>query len=169
MNYFKYAISIGLLLAAGSAFAQKKAVDPDLLPALPEGPPKPAAKAEVAKFRVELKGACIISLKKNEGLAADVKIKDKSKINSVCECVAREISKGANLEEMDVVASFYKGFDNKMKEEGESAGIYLHEAGKLEENCRLDSNYKVGQPEPRERQINSVEEKTETKSHKKSK
>lgn len=156
MKTLKYIISVSMIVAAGSAFAQKK-VDPDILPALPDGPPKPASKAEVAKFRIELKGACVIAFKKNEGLAPEIKLKDKSKINAACECVAREISKGANVEEMDVVASFYKGFDNKMKDEGDSGNIYLHEAGKLEENCRLDSNYKVGQPEPRERQINSVE------------
>lgn len=169
MRSLKYFISVGLLIAAGSAFAQKKVVDPDILPPLPEGPPKPASKADVAKFKVELKGACIISLKKNEGLATEVKIRNKGNINAVCECVSREIAKGANLEEMDVVASFYKGFDNKMKEEGDSAGIYIYEAGKLEENCRLDSNYKVGQPEPRERVINSVEVKADSKDEKKSK
>lgn len=163
MKSFKILVTTSALLISGFAFAQKSSkVDPDILPALPAGPPKAASKSEVAKAKTELKGACVISLKKNEGLVPEIKIKDKSKIAAVCECVAREVSKGANLEEMDFLTTFYKGYDNKLSE-GDSGNIYLHEGDKLEENCRLDSNYKVGQPEPRERQVNSVEEKVPAK------
>lgn len=146
LNFF---LTLLILSFSVSVLAQKtKTVDPDILPALPDGPPKPASKSEVSKARIELKGSCVLSLKKGEGLAAQVKIKDTKKISSICECIAREIAKGANLEEMDVVTTFYRGFDDKMKNE-DGFNIYLHEAGKLEENCRLDSNYKVGNPEPR--------------------
>ena len=154
-----------LLVVSSVSYAQKssKAVDPDIMPALPEGPPPKASKAEIAKSRAELKSACVVSLKKNEGLVPELKLKDKSKVAAVCECVAREMSKGGNLEELDFVATFYKGFDNKIDGESSNA-IYLHEADKLEENCRIDSNYKVGQPEPRERSVNSVPEAKSKKS-----
>ncbi len=165
MNFAKFLAGLIIVILSAPAFAQKTKVDPDILPALPAGPPKAASKSLVAKYSNELKGACVVALKKEEGLVPEVKIKNKGKINSICECFSREVAKGSNLEEIDFLTTFYKGFDNKMNDD-EANGIYLHEGQKLEENCRLDSNYKVGQPEPRERQINSVDEKASAKKSK---
>jgi hypothetical protein len=137
-----------IVFVSAISLAKTLLIDPDILPALPDGPPKAASRRQIDTARTELIAACKTQFEKGTGLS-EKKVSGAAEITKLCNCVGKNMAGGKNIEEMTTIANFYRGVDDDVDSRSESYDMYIHEATKLEANCKSKSTYKVGQPEPR--------------------
>lgn len=135
----------------------------DLTKPLPDGPPAPPSPATLKRAANQLLKTCSEGLE-THGLASSVKIASGSNAQAVCRCISSSFKKGQDLKAIAVMDATYRGLDTQVTDP-EIQNEYLFHAKQLEENCRLNPKYRVGQSEPRD--VSSVKSKTDKPKKKK--